>query len=309
MARRKKNSKLSNKKLIYAVISLLFVLMIYILPKVSDKFGKYFDFYDDPKNDLPKNGEISVHYIDVGQGDSTLILTPEGKSMLIDTGTPDSRSLLLEYLSEHGVKELEYLVLTHPHSDHIGGAAALLGEIAVKNIIMPDATTTTSTFENLLKKIDSLGNEIIVAEHGKTYSFSDISFEILGPTKDYGQTLNNQSIVLRLDYGRTSFLFMGDAETVAEADMMDLFPISDFKADVIKLGHHGSSTSTSEEFLAAVSPDFAVVSCGKNNDYGHPHRETISVLEKNNIEILRTDTMGSIVFTSDGERVTDPSDS
>ncbi len=301
MSTRKKKKHLSDKKIAFLIVTAVIALLVYILPNISDGFAKYFNFYKDPDNITPTDGELSVHYIDVGQGDAELIIAPDGEAMLIDAGTSESKTYLTEYLHRCKITEIKYFVLTHPHTDHIGGAAAILDAFEVKNVIMPDAVSTTSTYKKVLEKIDAKGCGFITAKpDGKTYSLGTAEFVILGPVKDYTDNLNNQSAVIRLDYGRTSFLFTGDAETKSEADMLNRFPASSLKADVLKLGHHGSSTSTSEEWLCAVSPTYAIISCGKDNDYGHPHREILNLLRKYKIAFFRTDQSGSIVMASDG---------
>lgn len=304
MSRRKKKNHLSDKRIAFFITAAVISLLVWILPGISDEFAKYFTFYDDSVNITPTDGELSVHYIDVGQGDSELIIAPDGEAMLIDAGTSESKTYLTEYLRRCKITEIKYFVLTHPHSDHIGGASAILDAFEVKNVIMPDAISTTSTYKKVLEKIDAEGCGFITAEpNGEKYSLGTAEFKILGPVKDYTDNLNNQSAVIRLDYGQTSFLFTGDAESQSEADMLNRFPASYFKADVLKLGHHGSSTSTSGDWLSAVSPAYAIISCGKDNDYGHPHSEILNLLKKNNIAFFRTDRSGSIVIVSDGEAV------
>jgi len=303
----KKSSRISSaekKRLAYALIALVTAAILLIIPRTRNRVLEYLGFFDtdSPQAEIP-DGEIEVHFIDVGQGDVELIMTSDGKTVLIDSGTPESRTVLTGYLTDHGVKKIDYFVLTHPHADHIGGAAAVLDAFDVVNVIMTDAPTTTSTYKKVLQKIDEKDCGVIFAEAGKEYSLGEAKITILGPVSDYSDDLNNTSIVLRLTYGRTAFMFTGDAEKKAEQDMLTKFPASYFRADVLKLGHHGSSTSTSDGWFFAVSPEYAVISCGRNNDYGHPHREILSLLKKNGTTYFRTDTDGSIVMSSDGESV------
>ncbi len=303
----KKSSRISSaekKRLAYALIALVTAAILLIIPRTRNRVLEYLGFFDtdSPQAEIP-DGEIVVHFIDVGQGDAELIMTSDGKTVLIDSGTPESRTVLTGYLKEQGVKKIDYFVLTHPHADHIGGAAAVLDAFDVVNVIMTDAPTTTSTYKKVLQKIDEKDCGVIFAEAGKEYSLGEAKITILGPVSDYSDDLNNTSIVLRLTYGRTAFMFTGDAEKKAEQDMLTKFPASYFRADVLKLGHHGSSNSTSDGWFFAVSPEYAVISCGRNNDYGHPHREILSLLKKNGTTYFRTDTDGSIVMSSDGESV------
>ena len=303
----KKSSRISSaekKRLAYALIALVTAAILLIIPRTRNRVLEYLGFFDtdSPQAEIP-DGEIVVHFIDVGQGDAELIMTSDGKTVLIDSGTPESRTVLTGYLKEQGVKKIDYFVLTHPHADHIGGAAAVLDAFDVVNVIMTDAPTTTSTYKKVLQKIDEKDCGVIFAEAGKEYSLGEAKITILGPVSDYSDDLNNTSIVLRLTYGSTVFMFTGDAEKKAEQDMLTKFPASYFRADVLKLGHHGSSNSTSDGWFFAVSPEYAVISCGRNNDYGHPHREILSLLKKNGTTYFRTDTDGSIVMSSDGESV------
>lgn len=303
----KKSSRISSaekKRLAYALIALVTAAILLIIPRTRNRVLEYLGFFDtdSPQAEIP-DGEIVVHFIDVGQGDAELIMTSDGKTVLIDSGTPESRTVLTGYLKEQGVKKIDYFVLTHPHADHIGGAAAVLDAFDVVNVIMTDAPTTTSTYKKVLQKIDEKDCGVIFAEAGKEYSLGEAKITILGPVSDYSDDLNNTSIVLRLTYGRTAFMFTGDAEKKAEQDMLTKFPASYFRADVLKLGHHGSSNSTSDGWFFAVSPEYVVISCGRNNDYGHPHREILSLLKKNGTTYFRTDTDGSIVMSSDGESV------
>ena len=247
--------------------------------------------------------DLKVHFIDVGQGDSTLI-EKDGHFMLIDAGERDQGPTVVSYLKEQGVKKLDYVIGTHPHSDHIGGLEAVIKAFDVDKIIMPQKAHTTKLYERLLNTIDEKKLKITLPKIGEVYELGDSSFQILGPNRDYGDNLNNWSVGIRLDYGKTSFAFFGDAEKGAEDDMLaNGFSL---KADVLKVSHHGSSTSSSGPFLDQVSPEYAVISCGKDNDYGHPHKETMEALQKRNITVFRTDQLGSILAVSDGSKITFP---
>lgn len=246
-------------------------------------------------------GNLTVHFIDVGQADSILI-KQNGEAMLIDAGNNDDEETVLAYLKAQKVEKLKYVVGTHPHEDHIGALDGVINHMEVSNVLLPDKTSTTKTFSNLIQAIEKKDLEITVPEVGETYKLGDATFTILGPGKDYGDDINSWSICLRLVFGDTSFVLTGDAEKEAETQMLGYgLPLS---ADVFKCGHHGSSTSNSESFLRAVSPKYVVISCGKNNDYGHPHRETLETLKKMNLSASRTDMEGSIVFESNGKKVT-----
>lgn len=244
---------------------------------------------------------MQVHFLNVGQADSTLI-TVDDHAMLIDAGNNDDEEPILNYLlNKQGISHLDYVIGTHPHEDHIGAMDSVLSSVSTDVVLLPDVTTSTQTFLDVLTAIDNQGLDITIPQPGETYSLGDASFTILGPLRDYGDNLNDWSIALKLIYGNTSFIFTGDAEYDAESDMIAAGP--DFHADVYQVGHHGSRTSSSSALLDAVNPAWAVISCGSGNDYGHPHQETLEALANRNIQVLRTDLEGTIVAVSDGETI------
>ena len=245
--------------------------------------------------------ETKVHFIDVGQADSILIQSAN-ENMLIDAGNNGDGSLVVNYLKQTGVSSLKYVIATHPHEDHIGGMDNVIKAFNIGTFIMPEKETTTKTFEDMLDALVSKNLSATAPEVGKTYQLGDASFTILSPNKDYGSDLNNWSVGIKLINGNTSFVMCGDAEAEAEADILKTGIA--LSADVLKLGHHGSSTSTSNAFLKAVSPKYTVISCGVGNTYGHPHAETLSKLAAANVKLFRTDECGTIVATSDGINIT-----
>ena len=249
---------------------------------------------------------LSVHFIDVGQGDCIYVRTPDGTGMLIDAGENGSSGKVLSYLDRYGSRTLSYVVATHPHSDHVGSLDEVISGCTVKNVVMPRLsagnTPATTTYSNLLTAVKQSKAKTIAAKPGMIFDLQTASCTILSPSKQ-SDNLNDMSVVLRLDYGDTSFLFTGDAERAAEKEMLDGKYATLLHVDVLKLGHHGSNTSTSAAFLKAVDPAYAVISCGAGNDYGHPHRETMQKLAKTDIEVLRTDRQGSIRFYSDGKQL------
>lgn len=249
--------------------------------------------------DVPE-GSCEVHFIDVGQGDSTLFLSGEN-SLLIDAGPYSSAESTAYYISSR-TDSLDYFILTHPDEDHIGGAVTVIESLGVEHIIMTDAVKDTRTFTRLLDAIDEYDIDVIKAEAEDEYEAGDISFTLLAPL-DVFYDYNEYSIVTRVEFGENSVLVMGDAEKNSEVLLLNKYG-KGIRSDILKLGHHGSSTSTGEEFFATVSPRYAVISCGRNNSYGHPHRETVELLEKYGTEYFRTDTSGSVVFISDGENIT-----
>lgn len=247
--------------------------------------------------------DLKVHFIDVGQGDSTLI-EKDGHYMLIDAGERDQGPAVVSYLKEQGVKTLDYVIGTHPHSDHIGGLEAVIREFDIEKIIMPEKAHTTKMYERLLDAIEEKKLKITLPKPGTSYELGSASFQILAPNRDYGDELNNWSVGIRVDYGNNSFVLCGDAEKDAEKDIV-ANGLS-LKADVLKVSHHGSSTSSSQAFIDKVDPEYAVISCGKDNDYGHPHKEILDLLKKKHIKVLRTDQLGTIVAVSNGTDVTFP---
>lgn len=239
-------------------------------------------------------GGIKVHFIDVGQADSILI--QQGvHSMLIDAGNNDDGGLVCNYIKAQGVNTIEYVIGTHPHEDHIGGLDDVIDSFNVKNIYMPKKTTTTKTYKDVLTSIKAKSLTINTPKVGDSFKLGDANLTIMAPYKIYDDA-NNCSIVLKMQYGNNSFLFTGDAEAVSEMDMVN--GNLDLKCDVLKVGHHGSKTSTCSNFLSKVNPSAAVVSVGKNNKYSHPSQSTMSRLK--NIKVYRTDENGTIVATSNG---------
>ena len=250
---------------------------------------------------VSQNDYVSVHFIDVSQGDCQLIELPEGKTMLIDAGDNGTEDRIIDYIESLGIKKIDYLVATHPHADHIGGMAEVIANFDIGEIYMPKIQNNTKTFEDMLDVIGEKNLTITSAESGKVlFDYSGVRAEILSPKK--GETyeeMNNYSAVLMLQCGDKRFLFMGDAEKDVEGEILK----KDLDADVLKVGHHGSTTSSSKKFLEQVSPEYAVISCGEGNDYGHPHKETINNLKKIAKEILRTDKSGTIVMRCDGSNI------
>lgn len=247
---------------------------------------------------------FSVHFIDVGQADSALILC-ENEAVLIDAGDVDSYAAIDAYLKAQNVKQLKYFILTHAHADHIGSADDVLKNYAVENVIMPkyseENMPTSKVYEDLLYALSDSGAKVLAAKAGHTYNLSGCSFSVYAPNKDYKE-LNDSSVVVRFTYGETNFLFQGDAEKASENDV--LAAGFDVRADVLKMGHHGSKTSSTEKYLRAVSPKLAVISCGENNSYKLPSDSVLQRLTALGIEYRRTDRNGTIVVMSNGKEIT-----
>ena len=256
----------------------------------------------------PKQYEIDqeaasliVHFIDVGQGDSTL-LESRGEFVLIDAGEKEYGAEVVRYLKSRGAKHLKYVIATHPHTDHIGGLTKVINSIDTENFITAETDQSTRTWLNVLDAVDKNNVNYIDAEAGATYSFGEARFTIFAPLSDSYSGYNNYSVVTKVICGKVSFLLTGDAEKQSEKEMLGSG--EDLRADVLKCGHHGSSTASTAAFLKAVRPTYAVISCGRNNDYGHPHRETLKKLGMLGCAVYRTDELGTIVAATDGTTIT-----
>ena len=240
---------------------------------------------------------IKVRFIDVGQADSILIETSNQK-MLIDAGNIEDGKKLVNYFKGLGINEFNYVIGTHAHEDHIGGMSDIINNFKVDRFLMPDVITTTKTFEDTLDALNSKNIKFETPSIGNTYNMDDAVIKVLyvGTDED---NLNNDSIVLKINYKNVKFLFMGDATTSVEKEIMN----DDLKADILKVGHHGSNTSTSSDFLKKVKPSYAIVSVGLNNTYNLPSSKIIDRLKKQNISVYRTDESGTINVTSDGDNI------
>ncbi|NLO20760.1 MAG: MBL fold metallo-hydrolase [Syntrophomonadaceae bacterium] len=248
-----------------------------------------------------EGGELEVHFIDVGQGDSILIKNGE-QAMLIDTGSKNSSIKLKKYLDEQGIKKLEYLVGTNPLIDHIGGMSDIIDNYDLSWMILPRIEGLNQTYKDLQMRLLAKHIKPIFAEPGKSYPMGDASFSLLTPSRSSYDHLADYSVVIKLEYGESSFLFCSDAGQISEQEMLDLE--FDLAANVLKVGRHGSCSSSCETFLEAVNPDYAVISVGQDNPYLHPHMETMLKLHDNNIPVYRTDEQGTIVAVSDGKNIT-----
>ena len=318
MAAKRRYKKSAQKKSLGYIVYILVALIL----AAGSSLGitnKWFDFGSQPKPDVNNVSELGsdamqVHMIDVGQADSYLLCIPDGsgvKTMLIDAGTSNGykASVITDYLSSLGIKTIDYMLLTHPHSDHIGGATSVISKFDVKNAIIPDCNYTSATWTKILEKLDEENANVIFPNVGQKMKIGNASVTFLAPSANMlkatsgSDYINNYSIVCKVTYGSNSFMFTGDACTQSEAEILAAFSKADLKCDVLKLGHHGSSTSSSEEFLKAVDPDIVLISLGKDNEYGHPHKETVDKLNKLNPTVYRTDEMGTVIIVSDGTKV------
>lgn len=270
---------------------LLWILVIYMV-------GHFIYVYNFASEQESFQDLAYVHFVDVGQGDATVI-QGNNFNVLIDAG--EAGSGITEYIDKLGISSFDYVIATHPHSDHIGGMKEVIDKYEIKNFMMPDEVHTTKTFENMIAALEDKSIKVTIPKVGDTFGNGEILFTVIAPNSAKYENLNDYSIGLRLDCGERSFLFAGDAEGVSEREMLS--GNINLSADVYKVSHHGSKTSTSKAFLEAISPKIAVISCGKGNSYGHPHKETLKKLSDKDIKILRTDMSGNILLFTDGKEI------
>lgn len=249
------------------------------------------------KNAVTQSGEMKVHFLDVGQGLSILAQS-EGKTMIYDGGDRKTSRFVVSYLKEHGVSKIDYLISSHYDADHMTGLIGCLNAFDVKNVISSNYVHTSKLYQSFVKAVKADGLKMQHPAVGKTYKFGRGSFEILAPKTIEAKGSNNNSVAIKLMNGENSFVFTGDAEHESEAAMCNSG--IDLSCDVLVPGHHGSATATSWDFLQKTVPEYAVISCGTNNKYGHPDKDTMDKLQSMDIQVYRTDKQGTIVVTSDG---------
>lgn len=289
-------SKKSSNMMIYCFV-------IAILLFIALLNGRYSSLQQDSlqSGDVAvSDAEFQVHVIDVGQADSILVIA-DGEAMLIDAAESGNADEILAYLKAQNVTELKYAVATHMHADHIGGMAGVLNGIETRTVLEPvyadSLVPTTKVYEKYLDAIEENNIGLYAAKAGETFSLGNAKITVLGPVSEEPDDLNNTSLVLRVDYGEASCLFTGDMEEPEEEEILQSG--ADLDVDFLKVGHHGAATSSSEHFLAAVTPQYAAISCGKDNDYGHPADSTMQRLEQYAEDIRITAEEGSIVFCYD----------
>ena len=306
MAKRKTRKKHLNTSTVVAIVLVAILMLAGIVgcfyEPIMDLFsgsssGTGGDSDSDYDSSPDSDSSVKVHFIDVGQADCAVICTDNG-NIIIDAGMNASEDEMKAYIDKLGIKSFRYAIFTHPHEDHIGGAEVIMKNYRVENVIIPDLEATTKVYEAMLDSIEESGASVKVIEAGDTFDFSvgSLKAKILGPV-EIDDEPNDASIITKITYGKTDLLFMGDAETHSEEILLRKYIMGELRADIIKLGHHGSNTSSSPEFLRAVSPDVAIISCGLDNKYGHPHSETLDTLEDQKIQYYRTDMQGSVICT------------
>ena len=304
MVRRKRKRK-KNISITLFLMLLAFLYGFYF-NEINKTFALMYDEYGnallkDSKEEkeqlVDKDNTLKIYYLDVGQADSILI-DSNNEYMLIDGGNNNDGPLLVKYFQELGIKDIKYIVGTHPHEDHIGGIDEVINNFNINQIFIPDAITTTKTFEDLLDSIEKKNLTFTVPTINNTYTLGETTIKIIYTGTDTSD-LNNSSIIIKLTYKKTSYLFTGDATNITEKKILN----KDIKSDVLKIGHHGSKYSSTENFIKKVNPKYAIISVGKGNKYGHPNIETINLLNKYNIKTYRTDELGTILLTSDGNNI------
>lgn len=301
------------RKLIYLSTFIVFFVVGMFLatwnhPATKEIITEWFDFEipaftrTEPNSKLAPKGQLKVHLIDVGQGDAILVQAPSGENMLIDGGERSASGDLIKYLRAQGVRKLNVVVATHPHTDHIGGLSAVLETFPVALVCDPGKAGTSNTYSNFLDLVDKKNIPFYLARRGNRLHFANgITVDILNPTNDVGkESMNNASVVLRMTFGKISFLFTGDLEDDMEKKMIKAGV--NLQAEVLKVGHHGSDSSTSTLFLGRIAPKIALISVG-NNPYGHPEEVVLQRLKQRNIETYITKKQGHIVVLTDGESV------
>ena len=294
------NDKKLNK-LIKIIIGLVILIVITIqgnlFDNVSNATASINDSTKSDKIDAKVNENFSVSFIDVGQADSVLIRNGN-YNMLIDAGNNEDGEKLVNYFKSLGIEEFTYVFATHPHEDHIGGMDDIINNFKIDNYYMSNKLSTTKTFMDVLDALDGCNLKYTVPNKGDTLKLGDANIKVIYPGDDKSN-INDSSIVLKITYGKNSFLLTGDATSNVERKIYN----EDIKSDVLKVAHHGSSYSSTDVFLDRVKPYYAVISVGKNNIYNHPSNKTLEKLNKRNIKVYRTDLDGTIVFISDGENL------
>ena len=286
-------TKRRTRKLIISIISIILVSFFYFITSYINPEEN--NIQERKTIPVTKGETLEVSFIDVGQADSILIEN-EGHYMLVDAGNNEDGEKLVTYFKEQNINTFDYVVGTHPHEDHIGGLDDIINNFKINNFYMPDVITTTLTFEEVLDALENNNVNLTIPKENDSFSLGEANIEVLHVGDESESDLNNTSIILKVTYQNISFLLTGDAESKI---INELDP-SDLKTTVLKLGHHGSITSTNETILEKASPQVAIISAGVNNQYGHPHQEVLNLLQQNNIKTYRTDQDGTIIVTTDG---------
>jgi len=276
-------------KILFTLIG-LFIILFFVVDYINDNTPKYNDY----------NGNVEVYFIDVGEAESILI-NNKGSYMLIDGGNNKDGKALVKYLKSLGINRFNYVIGTHAHEDHIGGLDYVIKEFDVEKFYMPATLVPTLSYEDVVKALKKKNIKYNIPYEGEILNMNDMKFEVLS-VKDNIDDLNNSSIVLKMTYKDYKFLFMADVESLIEEELISSG--ENIEADVLKVGHHGTRYASTDKFLSAVNPKYAVIMCGKDNDYGHPHKQALNRLSNRHIPIYRTDLDGTIIFKINKDGIT-----
>lgn len=300
MAKHKKIKKNIKRNFFEILILLLAFLIFNNQDKIKNIFNQSNSQEQNQNSNINTNNDLlKIHYLDVGQGDSIFIELPNNETMLIDAAESNQSANIINYIKNLNYQKIDYVIGTHPHTDHIGGLKDIINTFEIGKIYMPKVISTTKTYENLLQTIKDKNLKINTAKAGTPIIDTDtLKINILAPNNDTYTELNNYSVVTKITYGTTKFLFMGDAEKLSENEIKE-----DVTADVIKIGHHGSSTSSGINFIKKVNAKYGIISVGLNNKYNLPKDETITNWENSGTKIYLTSTNGTIIAISDGTNI------
>lgn len=277
-----------NKYLFFSFLMVSLIIFTYI----------YLQNFTDGNSKIHRS-DLVVHFIDVGQGDCVLVQARD-KNLLIDSGSNSSSKKVIHYIKKLKIKKIDYVIATHPHEDHIGAMDSILKNFEIDTFYAPKITSSGKDFTNLVKELTSKNKKISILKAGMHIKiYPDINLEVLSPKKDTYENINNYSSVIRLNFNEIKFLFTGDSEKDIEEELLQ--HNINLSSQVLKVGHHGSKTSTSADFLNKVNPIYAIISCGLGNDYGHPDSNVIKLLKEKNIKTFRTDKEGNILLYCDGK--------
>lgn len=299
-----KRKRSINSKAVTGIILLIIAVVSAVFVRFTGESDKVFEAVGLRNTELSGRDKMYVSFIDVGQGNCTLLKCGD-KAILVDSGEVGAAQTVINYIKNQNIKTLDCVLVTHPHSDHMGAMTKLLYEFKIKDVIMPEIPEeiipTSKTYEKFLVAVSENAENVIAAKPDETFSYGEMKMEIFAPLRDYDD-LNDMSAVTRISYGDTSVMFTGDATATVEKDLLK--KNIDYSATILNVGHHGSKTSTSKSWLKAVDPEYAVICCGLNYDYGHPHQSVVNRLEEFGIKTYRTDLFGTIVFESNSKEFT-----